>query len=219
MKIISQVDIISNFLNKLQTNTCFLKRRHYDNIYVSKEGTIMIELPQWLVIVLIVVGSLIGIWILLLIVNLIFFGFFNSAFKKHTKAMTVILYSKLENMEKLFAILKQSGIKIDERLTKLLSEINVEDFQEPNMGQFEKSKNTLSYLKDEVMFIANQNPELNTNPDFIQAKNNVIESDAIYRSNVVMYNADVLGYNYWIRFLPCRFVFKMFKVKKKQIIS
>ena len=179
----------------------------------------MPDLPQWLIIVLIVVGSLVAIWILLLIVNLIFFGFFNSVFKKHKKAMTVILYSKLENMEKLFAILKQSGIKIDGRLTKMLSEINVEDFQEPNMDKFEKSKNTLSYLKDEIMFIANQNPDLNTNPDFVQAKNNVLESDAIYRSNVVMYNADVLGYNYWIRFLPCRFVFKMFRVKKKQIIS
>ena len=219
MKIISQVDIISNFLNKLQTNTCFLKTRHYDNIYVSKEGTFMGDLPKWALILIIVVASLIAIWILLLIVNLIFFGFFNSVFKKHKKAMTVILYSKLENMGKLFAILKQSGIKIDDRLSKMLSDINVEDFQEPNMDQFEKSKNTLSYLKDEVMFIANQNPDLNTNPDFVQAKNNVIESDAIYRSNVVMYNADVLGYNYWIRFLPCRFIFKMFKVKKKQIIS
>lgn len=179
----------------------------------------MFDLPDWLTILLIVIGSLIAIWILLLIVNLIFFGFFNSVFKKHKKAMTVILYSKLENMEKLFAILKQSGIKIDERLNNMLSEINVEDFQEPNMEQFEKSKNALSYLKDEIMFIANQNPDLNSNPDFIQAKNNVLESDQIYRSNVVMYNADVLGYNYWIRFLPCRFVFKMFKVKKKQIIS
>ena len=179
----------------------------------------MPELPDWLIIILIVIASIIAIWVLLLIVNLIFVGFFNSVFKKHKKAMTVILYSKLENMEKLFAILKQSGIKIDARLTKLLSEINVEDFQEPNMDQFEKSKNTLSYLKDEIMFIANQNPDLNSNPDFIQAKNNVLESDAIYRSNVVMYNADVLGYNYWIRFLPCRFIFKMFKVKKKQIIS
>ena len=177
------------------------------------------DLPQWLVIVLIVVTIIIAIWILLLIVNLIFFGFFNSVFKKHKKAMTVILYSKYENMEKLFAILKQSGIKIDARLTKMLYEINVEDFQEPNMEKFEKSKNALSYLKDEIMFIANQNPDLNANPDFVQAKNNVLESDAIYRSNVVMYNADVLGYNYWIRFLPCRFVFKMFRVKKKQIIS
>ena len=82
------------------------------------------DLPQWLIIVLIVVASIIAIWVLLLIVNLIFFGFFNSVFKKHKKAMTVILYSKLENMEKLFAILKQSGIKIDDRLSKMLSEKN-----------------------------------------------------------------------------------------------
>ena len=61
--------------------------------------------------------------------------------------------------------------------------------------------------------------ELINDPDFLQAKNNVLESDAIYRNNVTMYNADVLGYNYWIRFFPCAFVFKLFRVKKKEIIS
>lgn len=101
----------------------------------------------------------------------------------------------------------------------MLNGIKAQDFSEPSSENFDKSKNSLSYLKDEVMFIANQNPDLNSSLDFVQAKNNVLDSDAKYRSNVVMYNADVLGYNYWIRFLPCRFVFKMFKVKKKQIIS
>ena len=176
-------------------------------------------MPKALVIKLIVVGSVVALWILLLIVNLIFVGSYNAIFKKHKKALTVILYTKLENMKKIFSILNQSGINIDKRLTDMLNGIKAQDFSEPSSENFDKSKNSLSYLKDEVMFIANQNPDLNSSLDFVQAKNNVLDSDAKYRSNVVMYNADVLGYNYWIRFLPCRFVFKMFKVKKKQIIS
>lgn len=176
-------------------------------------------MPKALVITLIVAGSVVALWILLLIVNLIFVGSYNAIFKKHKKALTVILYTKLENMKKIFSILHQSGINIDKRLTDMLNDIKVQDFSEPSSENFDKSKNSLSYLKDEVMFIANQNPDLNSSLDFVQAKNNVLDSDAKYRSNVVMYNADVLGYNYWIRFLPCRFVFKMFKVKKKQIIS
>ena len=170
-------------------------------------------------IVIIVVASIIGLWLLLFLVDLIFvLGFFR-IFKKHKKAITVVLYTKLENMRKLFSVMKQSGIKIDDRLVKILNEVNENDFADPSSAEFDKSKNALSYLKDEIMFLANQYPDLNSNIDFIQAKNNISESDLIYRNNVTMYNADVLGYNYWISFVPCGFVFKLFKLKKKQIIS
>lgn len=176
-------------------------------------------MPDALRITLIIVGSVVGIWLLLLIVNLIFVGSYLTIFKKHKKAMVVILYTKLENMKKLFSIINQSGIKVDNRLVALLNDIHETDFEDPASQACDKSKNTLSYLKDEIMFVANQNPELASDLEFIQAKNNVLDSDAIYRNNVTMYNADVLGYNYWIRFFPCRFVFKMFRVKKKEIIS
>lgn len=176
-------------------------------------------MPDALRITLIIVGSVVGTWLLLLIVNLIFVGSYLTIFKKHKKAMVVILYTKLENMKKLFSIINQSGIKIDNRLVALLNDIQESDFEDPASQACDKSKNTLSYLKDEIMFVANQNPELANDLEFIQAKNNVLDSDAIYRNNVTMYNADVLGYNYWIRFFPCRFVFKMFRVKKKEIIS
>ena len=170
-------------------------------------------------IVIIVIASIIGLWLLLFLVDLIFvLGFFR-IFKKHKKAITVVLYTKLENMRKLFSVMKQSGIKIDDRLVTVLNEVNENDFADPSSAKFDKSKNALSYLKDEIMFLANQNPDLNSNIDFIQAKNNISESDLIYRNNVTMYNADVLGYNYWISFGPCGFVFKLFKLKKKQIIS
>lgn len=170
-------------------------------------------------IVIIVIASIIGLWLLLFFVDLIFVIGFSRIFKKHKKAITVVLYTKLENMRKLFSVMKQSGIKIDDRLVKVLNEVNENDFADPSSAEFDKSKNALSYLKDEIMFLANQNPDLNSNIDFIQAKSNISESDLIYRNNVTMYNADVLGYNYWISFAPCGFVFKLFKLKKKQIIS
>ena len=176
-------------------------------------------MPEALRITLIIVGSIVGTWVLLLIVDLIFVGSYLTIFKKHRNAMVVILYTKLENMKKLFSIVNQSGVKIDNRLTALLNDIREEDLSDPASKACEKSKNTLSYLKDEIVFLTNQNEDLANDPDFKLVKNNIIESEAIYRNNVTMYNADVLGYNYWIRFFPCAFVFKMFNVKKKEIIS
>lgn len=176
-------------------------------------------MPDALKITLIVLGSLAALWVLLLVVDLIFVGSYLTIFKKHKKAMTVILYAKLENLKKLISIMKQSGVDVDARLTMLLNDIGDKDFFEPGSEIFDKSKNTLSYAKDELMFVINQNKDLLANQELIQARNNVNESDVIYRNNVTMYNADVLGYNYWIRFLPCRFIFLLFRVKKKQLIS
>ena len=176
-------------------------------------------MPDALRITLIVIASIVAAWLLLLIVNLIFVGSYLSIFNKHRRAIVVILCTKLENMQKLFAVIHQSGVDVDNRLTMLLNDVHPEDFNEVGSQAYQKSNNGLSYLYDEIMFVANHNSDLLNNADFIQAKNNIIESDQIYRNNVMMYNADVLGYNYWIRFLPCAFVFKLFRVKKKQIIS
>lgn len=176
-------------------------------------------MPQWLIITLIVIGGIFGLWLLLLAINLIFVGSFSAIFKRHKKAIVVILYTKLENMKKLVSILNQSGIKYDAKISNTLYSINSEDFNEPGSEQFLNSKNSLSYVKDEIMFISNENVDLNSDPEFNMYKKNVNDADIQYRNNVIMYNADVLGYNYWIRFLPCRFIFKLFKVKRKEIIS
>ena len=168
---------------------------------------------------IIVGASIVGIWLLLLIVNLIFVSSFSSIFKKHKKAIPVILYTKADNLKLIISILDQSGIDVDNRYVALINDISFEDFVEPGSQQFEKSKNTLTYLKDELAYIASTHPELEGDEEYMQAKRNIVDCDTQYRNTVMMYNADVLGYNYWIRFLPCRFVFKMFKVKKKTPIS
>ena len=170
-------------------------------------------------IILIVSLSIVGVWLLLLAVNLIFVGSFSSIFKKHREALPVILYTKMENLRSLIAILNQFGLDIDNRLVCILNDIGPNDFDNPGSEIFTKSVNTLSYLKDELLFLASQHPELSDDPDFSLVKQNLIDSDNHYRNTITMYNADVLGYNYWIRFLPCRFVFQILRVKKKEIIS
>ena len=179
----------------------------------------MFYLDLGVTIGIIIGSSIIGLWLLTLIVNLIFVSSFNSIFKKHKKAIPVILFTKCDSLKSIISILSQSGIDVDNRYVALVNDISFEDFIEPGSVQFEKSKNTLTYLKDELLSLASTHPELEGDEEFVQAKRNIVDSDTLYRTTVMMYNADVLGYNYWIRFLPCRFVFLIFKVKKKTTIS
>ena len=55
-------------------------------------------MPEALRITLIIIGAIAGTWVLLLITNLIFVGSYLTIFKKHKKAMVVVLFTKLENL-------------------------------------------------------------------------------------------------------------------------
>lgn len=176
-----------------------------------------ISLTGW--IILIVALSIVGVWLLALIVNLIFVASFSSIFKKHKEAIPVIVYTKYDNLKTIVSILKQSGVAVDNRCIALLNDLSNADFVEPGSNQFVRAKNTLSYLAEELFNAASQHPELEGDAEYMLAKRNILECDTQYRNTVMMYNADVLGYNYWVRFLPCRFVFLMFKVKLKETIS
>ena len=168
----------------------------------------------------IIIGiSVVGLWVLALIIDLIFVTSFSSIFRKHKKALPVILYTKYEGLKTILNILQQSGMDVDNKYVALLGDISLNDLSEPGSQQFDKSRNVLSYINDELMFIASAHPELNGDDEFMQAKRNILDSDTLYRQTVMMYNADALGYNYWINFLPCRFIFKLFRVKEKKTIS
>ena len=177
------------------------------------------QLSEALNITLTIIVAVIGVWILFLIVDLAFVFFFKTILNKHAKAMTVILNAKYENTKKLYDIFQSYNIPIEENLLTILNKINPNDFNRQDTKEGTEARTMLSYLRDEATFISNKNKELLEKPDFVIAKNNVLELDVQYRSNIAMYNADILGYNYWIRFLPCRFIFLMFKVKKKEIIA
>ena len=170
-------------------------------------------------ITLTVLIAIAAIWTLFLITDLIFVMFFKTVLKKHAKGMTVILNAKYENTKKLYEIFKNYKVPVDRKLIDTLEKIDPKTFGDQSTKECELARTALSYLRDEASFISNKNRELLEKPDFMIAKNNVLELDTQYRSNVAMYNADVLGYNYWISFLPCRFIFKMFKVKKKELIA
>ena len=74
-------------------------------------------------------------------------------------------------------------------------------------------------LRDELVYLAEQNERLSKHGEIRQAKNNITEMDANYRNLIAMYNADAIGYNYWISFIPTRYIYKLLKVQSKQIIS
>ena len=77
------------------------------------------------------------------------------------------------------------------------------------------AERTVSSLRKRII----PNRELVYNMSELSKAGNVEEAEKLYRQHVVLYNADVLGYNFWISFFLTRYIYKILKRKTKDIIS
>ena len=159
-----------------------------------------------------------GIYLLTIIVDMCFLGFFKRTLHKHSKSLSIALNSKFDNVKKLFEIMKKLGVKIDPKFDETLDSIIVFDFAKQYTEECKIGREKLTYLRDEAMHLAKQQKNLEKNNEFNMAKNNVLEMDKVYHTTLACYNADVLGYNYWLKFLPTRWIFKLLKVHEKDLI-
>lgn len=156
--------------------------------------------------------------VLLLVLDLILVGTFRTILIRHNKAMNVILMTKYDNIKKVMNVLEESNFTIDPKMVTTLASIDPASFVQQDTPDCKKAREELTYLRSEIFYISRKNPSLEENEQFQIAKNNILEMDVVYRSTVAMYNADVLGYNYWIRFMPYRWLFLMFRIKTKNLI-
>lgn len=169
-------------------------------------------------IILIILGSMFVLYLALVAVDLSFFFSFNTYFKKHKKGLEVVLNMKLENLKRIVDIFKTNKIYISNELKQKLDSIDKTVFEDLQSDECKKARDDLSLIRDELFFAACKNEHMQVNEEYLLAKENILEQDAVFRKYLAMYNADVLGYNYWSSFKPARYIFILFKVKEKEII-
>ena len=169
-------------------------------------------------IILIILGSILVIYLALVTVDLSFFFSFNTYFKKHKKGLEVVLNMKLENLKRIVDIFKTNKISVSPELKQKLDSINPTIFGDIESDECKQARESLSFIRDELFFTATKNEHILVNEEYLLAKENILEQDIVFRKYLAMYNADVLGYNYWSNFKPARYIFLIFKVKEKEII-
>ena len=147
----------------------------------------------------IIVGIAIA-WVLALIIDLLFVGFFSSILKKHAKGMTVVVNAKYENIKKIYSLFEKYEVSVEERILDALKNIDVEALSKHDTLEGENVRNVLSYLKDEANFIANKNKEVLEKQTAKQkAKEDVEEKKEATNSLSSLTQAEILEY-----FMQCQ---------------
>lgn len=158
------------------------------------------------------------IYVLLIIVSVSFVWSFASILSHHNNDLTVIMANKKDNLENLADLLTSSGVKLEKKNVEALNDFDLSNIKSQSSEEAKLAREKLTSLT-EYFLTASTAHESELNQEKYQAiMMRINELDKVYRDRLMMYNADVLGYNFWINFFPTRYIFKIFRLKKKDNI-
>ena len=166
-------------------------------------------------IIFIVLYSILTIYLLLFVMNITFIKVFLKKFREHKHALNIALTEKYEVISALIDLANKNNVSLDENILNVYKEIKTIDFVSFETEVCDKSKNSLALLKQEVISACKNSLANQIEYENYVEQLNMLDNQIRYL--VVSYNADVIGYNYWIHFKPFRYVFYLMGVKEKNI--
>ena len=185
---------------------------------LAKGCDIIIPMELFLIVLRNVFIALAILFLLVLIVGVTFVWSFASIMSHHNHDITVILTNRRDNLVKLADLLNAAGIKIEKKKNDNLRNFDLKRIENQDGEDAKNARDELTSLQDYFLGLASDHQSELKEDEYQLIINNILELEKVYRHHVMMYNADVLGYNFWINFLPTRFIFKILKFKRKDNI-
>ena len=162
---------------------------------------------------------LIAFYTLFVIVDVVFVISFSSILSHHDHDLFVILTNKKDNIDHLVDLLNKHNVKMEKKELEKLTNFDLKLIEHQDGEEAKLARESLTSISDYFLSLARENEKVTNDDDYLLIEANVNEMEAVYSHHVVLYNADVLGYNFWISFFPTRFIYLLLKFKKKNIIS
>ena len=163
--------------------------------------------------------AIVGLYAVFLVIDIIFVVSFSSILSHHGRDLFLVLTNKKDNLDKLAMLINKHNIKVDKKQADALANFDLKVIETQDGEDAKKARELLTSISEYFMYVARDNDKVMNDPEFELIFGNVEESEKLYRQHVVLYNADVLGYNFWISFFPTRFIYKILKLKPKDIIN
>lgn len=173
----------------------------------------------FLLITLNVAIALAVLYALIVIFDIAFVASFCSILSHHDHDLFMILTSKKDACLKLIDLLSGKNVKMNKKKIDALTNFDLKRIEHQDGEDAKLAREELSSLVDYFLSLCRDNKDIKNLDSFLLIENNLNELTTLYVNHVVMYNADVLGFNFWISFYPTRYIYKILKFKKKNLIS
>ncbi len=175
-------------------------------------------MKPWQIIVAIAI-VLFGVYVAAVIVFAYQMKQFDKRMERNLAAIDVLIVQKYDMLRLIGKMFVKFEIPVP---TEFMLHVRPK-FEETllDIGSAERAviKSFLMRTAQSLFYYGEINQALAQHPEYIAIKENYAEIDRQYRHSVVLYNADVLGYNYWSHLFWFRWVAKVRKMIDKEIIS
>ena len=160
-----------------------------------------------------------AIYLLFVIIDVIFVVSFSSILSRHDHDLCLILTNKKDNLDNLVILLNKHGAKLDKKMVEALASFDLKAIEHQEASEAKTARELLTSICDYLLLTARDDNKISNDAEFLLIASNLDEPEKVYRQHVVLYNADVLGYNFWIKFTPTCYIYKILKRQPKNIIS
>lgn len=167
----------------------------------------------------IVFGAILFIYLLSVLVFFEMMKRFSKRIEFQLDAVDVLLAQKYEVLRLVGKLFKKHNVALPSEFEEELAPHFDERLKEVTGTERTTIRSYLLKATQAVLYYGEQDKALAANPDYISLKKPLTEVDKDYRKAVNIYNADVLGYNYWINVFAWRWVAKAAKMKKKDVMA
>ncbi|MDY0100611.1 MAG: hypothetical protein WCZ47_04825 [Bacilli bacterium] len=173
-------------------------------------------MPPGLKITIIIVASLIGLYLLFFLLVLFVISTFKKRLGKRQLALHLILQQRKDIIVNMYALALKEKIDFEKQLKSAIKKLQKDEERHIHehdilleLSRIEKlSLDLINFLKTQRSFKKKE--------EFILFQKELEELDELKRQHISIYNHDVEGYNYWVRFLTYRYLFVLFKVETKK---
>ena len=158
------------------------------------------------------------VYLLIVIVDVSFVCSFSSIMKHHAHDLTVILTNKRDNLIRLVELINKNGVKLDKAKVESLNKFDLKRIENHDGEDARLAREELTSLNEYFLSLCGAITFKEDDEEIQRVLANINELEKVYRHHLMMYNADVLGYNFWISFFPTRFIYLILKFKPKENI-
>ncbi len=179
----------------------------------------LMSIEKWQRILLIIAFVLVALWLLVLITSIIFSLIFKKRVKNNSNAINVLLTQRYEIMKYFIKIAENHGISVPKEDIKAIEKLErVTDFQK--LKKEDRDERVLSFLNTSTRIISlcDHSKEVFNDPLYQDKLIEFNDTEEIYRQKSSQYNAEIGGYNYWISIFLVKFIYRMFGIRKKDLI-
>jgi len=172
-----------------------------------------------LLIPFIVFASILALYVVFFLVDVIFVLVFKTTLKNKARSIFIALNQKYESISALIALYKKNGVEIDEQIIDQFNSIDTKNLYKTASKEFKDEIDKLNVLKMTLVSISNKNENIGKHNEFISLVEIINNLDSQIRGFFAKYNSAVLGYNYWINFGPFAPIFRLSKINNRELIA